>query len=102
MTQGQAFYHDKEFNPEKVDVEVCWPVADTALATKTLPAVRAATCMHVGPYSGLESVCGAVYAWINQNGYRAVTPMREVSFNDPQVTPPEQLVTEIIIPLAEA
>lgn len=95
-------YYDEEFNPAKVDVEVAWPVPDGNLVTRVLPAVRAATCMHVGPYDGLNDAYEALFAWINQNGYRALTPMREVSYNDPQVTSPEQLVTEMIIPVEKA
>jgi len=94
-------YHDEEFNPGKVDLEVAWPVMNSSLANKTLPAVRAAACMHVGPYDGLEHAYEAVFAWVNQNGYRAVPPYREISYNDPQTTPPEQLVTEIIIPVVK-
>lgn len=95
-------YYDEEFNPDKVDLEVAWPVNDSRLANKTLPAVRAATLMHVGPYDGLNSAYEALFAWVNQNGYRAAFPMREVSHNDPQTTPPEQLVTEIILPVEQA
>ncbi|SFR16019.1 MerR family transcriptional regulator [Desulfoscipio geothermicus] len=95
-----VLYYDDEFNPAQVDVEVAWPVNDDALATGTLAAVKAAVTMHVGPYDGLEGAYQAVFDWINQNGYRALTPYREVSCNDPQVTPPDQLVTEIIIPVA--
>lgn len=95
-----VLYYDEEFNPDKVDVEVAWPVNDDTLATGTLPAVRAAATMHVGSYDGLENAYQAVYQWINQNGYRALSPCREVSCNDPQTTPPEQLVTEIIVPVA--
>lgn len=92
-------YYDEEFNPDRVDVEAGWPVTDAKLATATLPLTRAVSCTHTGPYEGLEKAYRAVFAWINENGYRAVFPAREVSVNDPQVTPPEQLLTEIIIPV---
>lgn len=96
-------YYDEEFNPGQADVEVAWPVPPgSPLANRTLPAVRAAVCMHVGPYSGLEGAYEAVFAWVNQNGYRAVYPLREVSHTDPRTTPPDQLVTEIIIPVERA
>ncbi|MEQ8174649.1 MAG: GyrI-like domain-containing protein [Syntrophomonadaceae bacterium] len=80
-------------------MEAAWPVADPHLANKTLPAVRVATCTYAGPYDGLEKAYGAVFAWINNNGYQVKVTTREVYINDPVVTPPEQLVTEIQIPI---
>lgn len=97
-------YHDNfyasTFDPNLVDVEVGWPVNDPKYANNTLPAVRAACVTYVGPYDGLENAYAAVFEWINQNGYQGTFPTREASLNDPSVTPPEQLVTDIIIPIA--
>lgn len=92
-------FYDEDFNPQKVDVEVAWPVADPNLANNTLPAVRGAGCTHVGPYDGLENAYEAVFTWLNERGYKAKFPTREISLNDPSCTPPEQLVTHIIIPI---
>jgi len=92
-------HYDEEYNPKKVDLEVCWPVTDASLSNKTLPAVRAATCTQVGPYAGLEKAYQAIFKWINLQGFKVVYPIREISRNDSQVTPTEQLVTEIIIPI---
>lgn len=92
-------FNQANFNPQKVDMEVAWPVADPKLANSTLPAVRVATCTYVGPYDGLEKAYGAVFSWINDNGYKTKLPTREIYLNDPAVTPPEQLVTEIQIPI---
>jgi len=95
-------FSDGSFDPNKVDVEVGWPVSDAALANNTLPAVRTASLTYVGPYDGLENAYAAVFTWLNQNGYQAGFPTREVSMNDPAVTQPEQLVTDILIPLAQS
>lgn len=92
-------YYDTDFNPGRVDLEGCWPVADPALANRTLPAMRAASLVYVGPYEGLEKAYEAIYSWINGNGYRALIPMREVSVSDPAVTPPDKLVTEVYVPV---
>lgn len=92
-------FNQATFDPQKVDLEVAWPVADPSLANHTLPAVRVAACTYVGPYDGLEKAYGAVFTWINSNGYEAKFPTREIYLNDPAVTPPEQLVTEIQIPI---
>jgi effector-binding domain-containing protein len=47
----------------------------------------------------LESAYGAIFTWLNENGYKACFPTREVSITDPSTTPPEQLVTQIQIPI---
>ncbi|MZP31097.1 MerR family transcriptional regulator [Heliobacterium undosum] len=94
-------YHDKEFNPELVDVEVAWPVTDPNMVNATLPAVRVAACVHVGPYHEMEQAYAALFEWTNRNGYRVESPMREVSCTDPSTTAPEQLVTEIHFPVVK-
>jgi effector-binding domain-containing protein len=94
-----VLYFDEEFNPDKVDVEVAFPVADPEIATRTLPATLAATTVHVGPYDKLERAYAAVYGWANENGYESVTPMRDIYTNDPENTAPDQLVTEVILPV---
>lgn len=97
-----VLYHDEVFKTEQADVEVAWPVLNKDLANKNLPALVAATLMHVGPYDGIASSYDAVYAWINQNGYRARAPRMEIIYNDPQNTPQEQLTIEIAIPVEKA
>lgn len=90
---------DGSFDPQKIDVEVAWPVADENIANNKLPAIQSASCAYVGPYDGLENAYGAVFTWLNENGYKAHFPTREVYINDPSTTPPEQLVTQILIPI---
>lgn len=97
-----VLYYDEELKTEQVDVEVAWPVLNKDLANKNLPALVAATLMHVGPYDGIASSYDVVYAWINENGYRARAPRMEIIYNDPQNTPQEQLTIEIAIPVEKA
>ncbi len=92
-------YHDQEFNPQAVDVEVAWPVDDPSLANDTTPAMTVAYYLHVGPYDSMEPVYPAMMEWIFANGYRPSAAMREAYINDPSVTPAEQLLTEVIIPV---
>ncbi|MGE5544555.1 MAG: GyrI-like domain-containing protein [Bacillota bacterium] len=95
-------YHDEDFNPEEVDVEVAWPVDDPSVANDTMPAMKVAYYLHVGPYSSLEPVYPAMMEWIDVNGYRISGAMREAYINDPSVTPAEQLITEVMIPIEKA
>lgn len=92
-------YYDEEFNPQKVDFEVAWPVDDQAFANMVYSGGLAAVCTHVGPYDQLCSAYEAAFTWINENGYKVAGPLREIYPNDPSVTPPEELVTQVIIPV---
>lgn len=94
-----VLYYDEEFKADMVDVEAAWPVTDQKAATRTLPAVQAAGCLYVGPYDGLHEVYAAIYEWVNAQGYKIDYPTREINMNDPAVTPPEKLVTEILVPV---
>jgi len=97
-----ALYYDEEFNMNEVDVEAAWPVNDKSLVNNTLPAGKTASVMHVGPYNTLEKAYEALFGWINENGWRAVYPIREVYYNDPRDTPPDQLATEIMLRIVPA
>lgn len=94
-------FYDGSFDPTQVDVEIGWPVNDPAAATNKLSAVRAAGLTYVGPYDGLEDAYAAVFTWLNEHGYQGTFPTREISMNDPSVTPPEKLVTDILIPIGQ-
>jgi len=62
-----------------------------------------ATAMHRGPYHAL----GATYArlcgeWLPSSGREAGSaPAFEIYRNMPHTTPPDELVTEIYVPLAD-
>lgn len=60
------------------------------------------TC--TGPYSGLPQVYDWLYSeWLPKSGRQpADRPCWEKNLNDPTDTPPDQLVTEICLPLAPA
>jgi DNA-binding transcriptional MerR regulator len=94
-------YHDEEFHPEETDIEVAFPVEDDSIANTKLPKIKAAGYMHVGPYEGLEEVYQELFSWVNKQGLTSTTPYREISHNDPTTTPPDQLVTEVLIPIKE-
>lgn len=97
-----VLYYDQVWDLTKVDLEVVWPVAGPDQANGIVPAVTAAKYVHVGPYDSLTPVYEAMFEWIAEHGYRPLCPVREVYPNDPGTTPPEQLLTEIILPVEKA
>jgi AraC family transcriptional regulator len=72
-----------------------------SLAWQRLQPGRCAVFTHIGPYTQLHQVWGAIYRdWLPASGeqLRDAPPM-ELCLNDPQTTPPEALHTEIWLPL---
>ena len=67
-----------------------------------LPAGRTAIMTFTGPYSDLPKVYGYLFgSWLPESGENmADAPSYEVYQNDPRDTAPEDLVTEIHVPLA--
>ncbi len=71
-----------------------------------LPAADTLRFTHVGPYDRLGETYEGITAWMIEHGRMAspadwakYMPMWEEYPNDPQTTPPEQLVTHIHLPI---
>lgn len=86
----QTIYHDEEFNPTKLDVEVIIPVPDSVkhdvvlsdsrkFVVRDLPAIAsAASVIHIGAYSGLSDTYQALGKWVEANGYRLAGSARDI------------------------
>jgi DNA-binding transcriptional MerR regulator len=93
-----SLYHDPEFDPESVDVEVAFPVETGG--EKVLPAVRVACATHVGPYDEVGRTYEALFAWLNSKGHTCTGPVREVylvTLQDGKA--PSEYVTEVQAPI---
>lgn len=78
------------------------PITAAELDHCDLAGGEQAVLRFVGPHAGLEAACDWLYgAWLPQSGRAAGTePLHEVFLSDPRHTAPDQLVTEIRLPLA--
>lgn len=92
--------------PDKIRFDACVTVSDSFVATQDVGVQeiaegKYAVTEYVGPYSGLAKIYKHLYKqWLPQNGYEPKPqPSFEIYKNDPCVTPPEKLVTEIYIPI---
>ena len=67
----------------------------------SLPGGRAAVLTYKGPYSGIHSAYHSLFGnWLPQSGEEpADQPCYEVYLNNPRDTAPEDLLTEICLPL---
>ena len=100
-----AEYLDDEFKEKDVEL-IAWKTVkgtyhDTEhVKFKTLPAVKAASCMVKGGYDQMPDVYGAVISWVNANGYECAGPMFNIYHVSPHETDnPDEFVTEVCYPV---
>jgi len=72
------------------------------LVEKRLPPGRYARTTHVGPYTQLGDVWARFMGgWLPQSGYRVGNGSAyEVYRNNPTTAPPDQLLTDLYLPIA--
>lgn len=106
-----AIYHDPEFDPERMDVEVFCPVgrhdgepvptpSGRSLTARTMEGGTAAVLVHVGRYDEIPGAYRRVFRWMEEHGHRIAGPPQEVYVSD--LAGPGPHTTEIRIPIAPA
>jgi effector-binding domain-containing protein len=86
-------------------IAVCMPVAPGAaagddVALEELPAIEAATLLYQGPYDKMEPSWQRLLEWVGAAGRRPAGPLREVYLSDPDEVEAQDLLTELVVPLA--
>lgn len=97
---------DDEFQDQDVDKEIFVEVGAAAaaaepLAIRDLPERRAARATLTGPYTEIGDACDQLVRWAAERGTPGTGGMRYVYLNDVRTTPPEQLLTEIYLPIGD-
>lgn len=97
-----ARYYD--FGEESTTFECAIPVPSPfAAAGGVEPGVvgggKAAFALHVGPYETIGETWAAIMAWVQEQGRAPAGPTWEVYIDDPQKVAPDQLKTELYVPL---
>ena len=85
-------------------VEVVWPVAGTVtgsgdIQVSTLPGGKMVRTVHRGPYETCEPTYLALFSWIENHQLQIAGPIREIYPNDPREVKPEEILTEILVPV---
>jgi len=110
---GPPVFLCHETSPEAVEaaqangtamVEIAWPVTGSVKGTTEirayeLPGGRMAHITHKGPYASCEPTYLRLFAWIGEKGLTICGPVREVYPNDPREVAPEEILTEIFVPV---
>jgi AraC family transcriptional regulator len=66
----------------------------------TLAGGRVAVLTHRGPYGGIAAAWDALYRWLEASGeVEADAPSYDRYLNGPEDTAPENLLTELCLPL---
>ncbi|MGD9739281.1 MAG: GyrI-like domain-containing protein [Bauldia sp.] len=99
-----AVYRD--YGAETVTMDVGFPVTKASLGkagngvrSGTTPGGKALMAVHVGPYDRLRETYAAIGDELNRRGITMPATSWERYVGDPAATPPEELRTEIYLPL---
>ena len=89
---------------DALDIDVGFPVAPGVagageIQANELPAGRVLAAFYTGPYDDMPEAYAAVDAFAQEHDVKRRGMVYEFYHNDPTVTPPDQLMTEIVFPL---
>jgi effector-binding domain-containing protein len=85
-------------------IEVAIPVHQTVaeegdIKLYELPGGKMAKTIHRGPYENCKITYDKIFAWLEKNNEKITAPIREVYLNDPATVKPEEIITEIYVPI---
>ena len=102
------FHDDPETTPHEMlrsDAAMTLPSGahtPNGLIEQRIPAGRFASFVHKGPYEELPKTWARLKnEWLPANGYRAAQPSYEIYLNNPITTAKPELLTEILLRLAD-
>ena len=75
-------------------------MGDEVVAIHEIPGGRHAVVLFKGPFTRLDWAYDVLFAWLPTSGEEpAHAPMYEVNLNDPRTTAPDDLLTQVCLPL---
>ena len=97
-------YHDVIEEETDGDLEICVPVhaaisGDGDVYSRELEGGTMVTTVHHGPYEQIALAYHTLTGWISEHGHDVAGPPREIYLNDPQMVPPEDLLTRVEFPI---
>jgi AraC family transcriptional regulator len=103
---GVYYNSPADTKPADLEWEVGFPVAEgtTAqppLAVKNWKFMSVAVAVHKGAYAKTGDTIQRLLNWISEKGYVVAGPTLERYLNNPMQVKPEELLTEILIPVTK-
>ena len=97
-----AAYYNMDM--QNLDVEGGFPVSvrlpdKGEIKSGEMPGGKVATCFHLGPNSDIGAAWDALAQWVKDNGHDATGVAYEIYWNDPAHTPPQELRTQLVLPV---
>jgi AraC family transcriptional regulator len=94
----------REVKPEDLKWEIGFPVAKDAVVAEPLKKGeygfrKVASAIHTGPYDKVGETYARMLKFVEANGYRVAGPCLEKYLNNPMQVKPEELKTEVIMPV---
>ena len=94
LVYGTYFNSPEEVTEDKLQYEIGF-----GFEGEVIPEHSVLAAMHKGPYTKVGPVIHALIAYSIKDNYDIVGPISEAYFNDPMVTPEEELLTEVRLPV---
>lgn len=100
---GAPFVMYYNMDIQDLDIEIGFPVSKKFsdkgnIKVGEFPGGKIASLVFIGPYDKMEPAYNALSKWIEDNGFEATGVAIERYFSGPE-TPPEEIKTEILLPL---
>ena len=103
---GIYYNSPQKTKPEDLSWEIGFQVAAVTnvkepLVLKKWEFTKVAKTMHLGPYEKVGEIFPAIFKWIAENKLTPAGPSMERFLNDPTTVKPEEIKTEIWLPVKE-
>ncbi len=97
-----AAYHNMDM--EHLDVEIGFPVSRPLpgkgdVQASEIPGGQQGVCTFTGPYAEMTAAYDTLAGWLQERNHEPTGVVYEFYLNDPGVTPPHELQTQIVFPL---
>ncbi|NVM45409.1 MAG: GyrI-like domain-containing protein [Candidatus Lokiarchaeota archaeon] len=104
QTSGPPFVAYYNMDMQNLDIDIGIPVAKKIadkdeIKASEIPAGKYASCLYIGPYSGMAPTYELLAKFVEDKGYESTGIAYELYLDDPSVVPPEKLQTQILFPL---
>ncbi|MCH7760127.1 GyrI-like domain-containing protein [candidate division TA06 bacterium] len=74
-------------------------LTEVGMRVFTTTPVEVAYTMHKGPYEEIGSIYASLFQWVRESDYEFAGAPMEVYLSDPQNTKPQELLTEVQLPV---